>query len=133
MTKVQGQQEPVIPLPVASWNWYTFIFACLLLKTRHMAKPEVNGEASTLCLLDSKGRSRDAEWSCVLLLQEGGPEGWDSNPQYSAIIHLSQKGVIPKGPRSVPWLLIPPCADDAQVSPSLTIPSHSGSCVQLLA
>lgn len=70
----------MIPLQVASWNWYTFPFACLLLKTRHMAKSEVNGEASTLYPLDGKDRSRDAEWSCVLLLQEVGAEGWDSNP-----------------------------------------------------
>lgn len=112
----------MIPLQVASWNGYTFTFACLLLKTRHLAKPEVNGEANTLCPLVSKGRSRDAEWSCILLLQEGGAEGWDSNPQESAIIHVSQKGVLPKGSRPVPWLLIPPCADDSQVRPPS--PSH---------
>lgn len=46
-----------MPLQVASWNWCTFTFACLLLETRHLAKPEVNGEASTLCPLDGMGRS----------------------------------------------------------------------------
>lgn len=79
LAEAQGPQHPVTRLPGAAWTWRTSAFAHLLVQARRMAEPEVNREASTLCPLDSKGRSQDTEWRRTVLLQEG--QRWNSSPQ----------------------------------------------------